>query len=64
MNPFPNRKDNILDLIITDAPNRIMNIATSTPIQSGLETDHDLLDLLEFDFVGRPRRVRKHAHLA
>ena len=33
-----------------------MNIATLTPIQAGLETDHDQL---EFDFVARLRRVRK-----
>ena len=51
VNPSPTRKENILDLIITDAPDRIMNIATMTPIQAGLETDHDLL---EFDFVARP----------
>ena len=31
-----------------------MNIATLTPIQAGLETDHDQL---EFDFVARLRRV-------
>ena len=35
-----------------------MNIATLTPIQAGLETDHDQL---EFDFVARLRRVRKPA---
>ena len=61
VNPFPTRKENILDLIITDAPDRIMNIATLTPIQAGLETDHDLL---EFDFVARPRRVKKPARYA
>ena len=61
MNPFPTRKENILDLIITDAPDRMMNIATMTPIQAGLETDHDLL---EFDFVARPRRVKKPARYA
>ena len=61
LNPFPTRKENILDLIITVAPDRIMNIATLTPVQAGLETDHDLLGLLECDFVARPRRVRKHA---
>ena len=38
-----------------------MNIATMTPIQAGLETDHDLL---EFDFVARPRRVKKPARYA
>ena len=38
-----------------------MNIATLTPIQAGLETDHDLL---EFDFVARPRRVKKPARYA
>ena len=56
MNPFPTRKENILDLIITDAPDRLMNIATLTPIQAGLKTDHELL---EFDFVARPCRVKK-----
>ena len=61
MNPFPTRKENILDLIITDAPDRMMNIATMTPIQAGLETDHYLL---EFDFVARPRRVKKPAPYA
>ena len=61
VNPFPTRKENILDLIITDAPDRIMNIATLTPIQAALETDHDLL---EFDFVARPRRVKKPARYA
>ena len=43
------------------APDRIMNIATMTPIQTGLETEHDLL---EFDFVARPRRVKKPARSA
>ena len=61
VNPFPTRKENILDLIITDAPDRVMNIATFTPIHAGLETDHDLL---EFDFVARPRRVKKPARYA
>ena len=61
MNPFPTRKENILDLIITDALDRIMKIATLTPIQAALETDHDLL---EFDFVARPRRVKKPARYA
>ena len=61
VNPFPTRKENILDLIITDAPDRIMNIATLTPIQAALETDHDLL---EFDFVARPRMVKKPARYA
>ena len=61
VNPLPTRKENILDLLITDAPDRIMNIATLTPIQAGLETDHDLL---EFDFVARPRRVKKPASYA
>ena len=32
-----------------------------TPIQAGLETDHDQL---EFDFVARPHRVRKPVHYA
>ena len=61
VNPFPTRKENILDLIKTDAPDRMMNIATMTPIQAGLETDHYLL---EFDFVARPRRVKKPAPYA
>ena len=61
VNPPLTRKENILDLLITDAPDRIMNIATLTPIQAGLETDHDLL---EFDFVARPRRVKKPARYA
>ena len=61
VNPFPTRKENILDLIMTDAPDRIINIATMTPIQAGLETDHDLL---EFDFVARPRRVKEPARYA
>ena len=61
MDPFPTRKENILDLIITDAPDRMMNIATMTPIQAGLETEHNLL---EFDFVARPRRVKKPARYA
>ena len=39
----------------------MMNIATMTPIQAGLETDHYLL---EFDFVARPRRVKKPAPYA
>ena len=39
----------------------MMNIATMTPIQVGVETDHDLL---EFDFVARPRRVKKPARYA
>ena len=60
-NPFPTRKGNILHLIITDAPDCIMNIATMTPIQAGLETDHDLL---EFDFVARPCRAKKPARYA
>ena len=60
-NPFPTRKGTILDLMITDAPDRIMNIATTSPIQAGLETDHDLL---EFDFVAMPRRVKKPARYA
>ena len=38
-----------------------MNIATLTPTQAGLETDHDLL---KFDFVARPRRVKKPARYA
>ncbi|PFX13002.1 hypothetical protein AWC38_SpisGene22959 [Stylophora pistillata] len=50
-----------LDLIITDAPDRIMNIATLTPLLAGLVTDHDLL---EFDLVARPRRVKKPARYA
>ena len=58
MNPFPTRKNDILDFIITDAPDRITNITTMTHVQAGLETEHDLL---EFDFVGRPRRVKKSA---
>ena len=44
-----------------------MNIATLTPVQAGLETDHDLLDLLdllEFESKAKPRRLRKHAHRA
>ena len=61
VNPFPTRNENILDLITTDAPDRMMNIATMTPIQADLETDHDLL---EFDFVARPRRVKKPAPYA
>ena len=61
VNPFPSRKENILNLIITDAPDRMMNIATMTPIQAGLETEHDLL---EFDLVARPRRVKKPARYA
>ena len=61
VNPFPTRNENILDLIITDAPDRMMNIATMTPIQAGLETEHNLL---EFDFVARPRRVKKPARYA
>ena len=52
-------------LITTDAPDRIMYMATLTPVQAGLETDNDLLDRLKFDFVAsRPCRVRKHARLA
>ena len=40
-------------------------MATLTPVQAGLETDHDLLDRLKFDFIAsRPCRVRKHARLA
>ena len=50
-----------LDLLITDSHDRIMNIATLTPTQAGLETDHDLL---EFVFVTRPRRVKEPAHYA
>lgn len=61
VNPLPTSKENILDLIITDAPNRIMNIATLTPIKAGLDTNHDLL---EIDFVARPRRVMKPASYA
>lgn len=61
VNPFPTRKENILDLIITDAPDRIMNIATLTPLLAGLVTDHDLL---EFNLVARPRRVKKPARYA
>lgn len=41
-----------------------MNIATLTPVQAGLETDHHLLDLLEFESEAKPRRLRKHAHRA
>ena len=61
VNPSPTRNENILDLIITDAPDRIMNIATMTPIQASLATDHDLL---EFDFVARSRREKKPARYA
>ena len=57
MNPFSIRWENILDLIITDAPDRIINIATMTLIQAGLETDHNQL---EFDL----RRVLKPARYA
>lgn len=41
-----------------------MNIATLTHVQAGLETDHDLLDLIEFESKAKPRRLRKHAHRA
>ena len=44
--------------IITDAPDRIMNIAIITPEQADLETNHDLL---EFDSASRPQYSRSSA---
>ena len=58
INPFPTRKGNILDLIITNEPDRITNIEPLSPAQAGLFTDHDLL---EFDILSRLRRIPKPA---
>ena len=61
VNPFSDPQGEYSGLIITGASDRIMNIATMIPIQAGLETDRDVL---EFDFVTRPCRVKKPARYA
>ena len=55
LNTYPTRNNNILDLIITNATDRIVNIEPMTPAQAGLSTDHDLL---EYEIIARPQRIK------
>ena len=53
---FSAQRNNVLDLVITNAPQCIKDIDTITPDEAGLSTDHHLV---EFDILGRHRLIKK-----
>ena len=53
---FSAQRSNVLDLVITNAPQCIKDIDTISPDEDGLSTDHHLL---EFDILGHHRRIKK-----
>ncbi|XP_068713176.1 uncharacterized protein [Montipora foliosa] len=53
---FSAQRSNVLDLVITNAPQCIKDIARISPDEAGLSTDHHLV---QFDILGHHRRIKK-----
>ena len=53
---FTENKGTVLDLVITNDPERVTNITTLPPESAGIHTDHHLL---EFDLVHQYHRAKK-----
>lgn len=59
VNTKPTRGDNVLDLVITSAPNQVESVAVLDPAQSGVLTDHSAITFLLETSIKAPPKVKR-----